>query len=223
MKNKNFIFICLLFLNYQNAIAGWPDVIEPPQSQSKKMVKEMYVNGVPVSVKFFNSRLSPERVVSFYRNRWADNFAESDSGPWQQISQLTNKYFITVQVKDGNDRGTQGRINITKLTKNKRKVGKDIPMMLQSTILSEVVTKDELTISTMILLFNEYSVDENIQFYKNYFSKDNWVSIIDKSRPDIGSTQVYKNETDELSVTIKSVAGISTVVLNKVVKRGWFN
>lgn len=224
MNIKTLIYFSLLSLHYQNALAGWPQVPEPPQSKLSKLADEVYVNGVPMSITHFNSYLSSRQVLSYYRTRWSDNFAESDSKQWQQISQFKNEYLITVQVQDNSSNGSHGRINISKVSRQKqKKLGKGVPMMADSIVLNEVITKDKLNTSTMLLLINKSSVEENVGFYKTYFDENDWRKIIDKNTLKQGAALVYKNETDELSVTVKKINGMSSVVLNKVVKRGWFN
>jgi len=222
MNRKSSLFIVIFFYS-QLVFAFWPNVSAPPQSNEIELADEIYVNGVALRIRSFTSRLSPREVLSFYRNKWNDNFAESVSGPWQQISRIEDKYFITVQVQDNGYSGSQGRISISEAPKKKPEVGKDIPMMNGTQILNEVITKDKYSISTVILLLNTFSAEDNLKFYEELFKQTGWKTVLNKNLEEKGISLVFKKESDEITITVNVIPEGTSILMNKVEKRNWFN
>ena len=217
-------FMVFLFLSYSSLVlAFWPNVALPPQSSRQEVAKDLRVNGLDMQLINFTSRLSERQVINYYRNKWANKYAESESGPWQQISQMRDNYFITVQVQENEFAGSTGRISILSRPKKVPEVGKNIPMMDSSKILNEVISKDKLTTSTVVLLSNSYSADDNAEFYKKYYSQIGWKIMMNQNMQERGISLVFKKDAMEKLITIKNVTGGSTVVMNKVKQRGWFN
>ena len=162
IKIISYAFVYLFYSGMANAF--WPNVPAPPQSKESKVADEVIRNGIANRISLFNSRLLARQVLSFYRNKWADKYSESESGPWQQISRLDGKYFINIQVQDELS-GSKGRITITELPKKLPKIGVGISMMNNSSILNEVITKDSDKVSTVTLLMNRHTVEANKMFY----------------------------------------------------------
>ena len=223
MKIKTWLTVFLFFSCSSILLASWPNIALPPQSIKQEVIKELRVNGLDMQLINFKSRLSERQVINYYKNKWANKFAESESEGWQQISQMQDKYFITVQVQGNDFSGAIGRISILSRPNKVPVVGKNIPMMESSRVLNEVVSKDKLTISKVVLLSNSYSADDNAAFYENYYSKFGWKTMMNQNMQEHGISMVFKKEKIETLITIKNVAGGSTIVMNKVEQRGWFN
>lgn len=226
MKLNTLILGVTCFLYSHLAFAFfWPNIPPPPQSTHSEMADEIIVNNVEMRITNFESRLSTRKVLAFYRNKWPDNFAESQSGEWQQISHGLNKYFINVQVKDAGYSGSMGRINISKVPDGPTKKMASVLMMQGSKIASQIVTKDKLTTSTMVLLTNFNSIDDNAEFYQTNYSQTGWKTIFQKDlqHKNSGVSLVFSKGSDETTITIKKMANASTIILNQVEKRSWFN
>ena len=222
MNHKYLLFIAIFFYS-QLVFAFWPNVPAPPQSDEIELADEIYVNGVALRIRHFTSLLSTREVLSFYRNKWKDKFAESVSGPWQQISRIDEKYFITVQVQDKGYSGSEGRISISEVPKNKPEVGKNIPMMNGTQVLNEVITKDKYNISTVILLLNSFTAEDNMKFYEELYSQTGWKTVMRKDLQEQGISLVFKKERDEVTITVNKIPEGTSVLMNKVEKINWFN
>lgn len=222
MNRKYLLFVIICFYS-QLVFAFWPNVSSPPQSDEIELADEIYVNGVALRIRHFTSRLSTREVLSFYRNKWKDKFAESVSGPWQQISRIDEKYFITVQVQDKGYSGSQGRISVSEAPKKKPIVGKDVPMMNGTKILNEVITKDKYTISTVILLLNNFTIEDNMTFYKELYTQTGWKIVMSKDLQEQGISLVFKRERDEVTITVNKISEGTSILMSKVEKRSWFN
>ncbi len=225
---KKLIMVVLLSISYASVANAWPKVMYPPQTGLKTaLADEMYVNGVPMQVHLFKTRLSVEQVLRFYRNRWADDFAESEYEQWQQISHYKGSYFITVQVKNADviDNGfeTLGRLNISSFDEHKKKKPVDFPMLADSKIINDIETLDKDKKGRTLLFLNRQSLDDNIAYYKSHFTKNNWTQVMGKRVGDTGHVSVFKKNQDEVTINIRSIAGGSSVLVNEVLEKNWFN
>lgn len=221
--NRKHGFFILLFFYSQWVFAFWPNVPTPPQSDETDLADEIYVNGIAERIRNFNSRLSARQVLSFYRNKWNDKFAESTSGPWQQISRMNDKYFITVQVQDKGFSGSQGKIIIAESPTNKKEVGKNISMMNGTKMLNEVITKDQYYVSTVVLLMNNFTPEENMEFYEQQYTQTDWKTVLKKNLQEQGISLAFKKENDDVTITINRTSAGTSILINKVNARSWFN
>lgn len=224
VKIKYYAFSFLLVLYSGVACAFWPNVPVPPQSTEQPLADAFIHNGIENRITQFNSRLLVREVLSFYRNKWSDKFSESVSEPWQQISRLEGKYFINVQVQQGIS-GSNGRITVTALPNKMPKVGVGTEMMTDTKILKEVITKDKNSISTVTLLMNRHTVEDNKTFYITRYTQTGWKMLMNKdmTQYQAGISLIFKKDADEINITINKVENMTTCLLNSVEKRNWFN
>ena len=215
--------VMVLVLMSQMALAGWPNVSEPPRSTLRPVAEELYINGVETRLSEFESKLSARQVLNYYRNHWDNRYAESDYGPWQQISRLQGAYFITIQVQDNEMAGSKGRISIMNTSVPKRRVGSDVPLMNQSRVMNEVISKDKLSFSTIVLAVNPFAVEDNVEFYQQYFQQAGWKKTMDQFKQEKGATLVFNRDKLETTITITRIQGGSSVLINQVEQRSWFN
>ena len=220
---KTSIWVAGFMLISKLVMAGWPTVPEPPQSTLSPVAEELFINGVENRLSQFESRLSARQVLNFYRNRWADGFAESDSGPWQQISRLQGDYFTTIQVQDNEMSGSKGRISVMKMIPPKRQIGSDVPLMNQSRVVNEVISKDKLSFSIMVLAVNPFAIEDNLEFYQQHFEKLGWKKTMHQDMQEKGTTLVFSRDKLETTITITQIQGGSTVLINQVEQRSWYN
>ena len=83
-----------------------------PKAKVQWVAPYMLYNGVPMSVKRFDSEQNPADILAFYRQAWASNSAgapvENTAASWQTISVLSGKCFFTVQVQAAGRSGSTG-------------------------------------------------------------------------------------------------------------------
>lgn len=204
--------------------ASWPKVPAPPYAEVDSLVDEMTHNGVPMQVRLFKAPKSVDEVLAYYRGRWSDGFVENISGPWQQISRLQDDYFITVQVQGVDQFSSYGRISVLqKPADNTPSPGADYPMPDGSKVFQDTVTKDVRTTARTLLIANTGDVFSNSEFYRQYFSAQGWHNVLDKDVGAKGHMLVFRQNQDEVTVSVQRESAGVNILINDVKKNGWFN
>lgn len=93
-----------------------PDVPAPPLADTWWISKSMRMNGLPMTLKNFRSKLSPEDVCEYYR-RNARVHSNSEilrrrRGPWSMLSIKSQHDLITIQVRP-TPLGSEGTITVS--------------------------------------------------------------------------------------------------------------
>jgi len=93
-----------------------PDLAAPPQGEAHWIARSMRMNGLPMTLKAFDSRLSPDAVLSYYeaeaRLTGVQQTRRTVNSPWQVLMLRSRKHFITVHVREVNH-GSEGTILVS--------------------------------------------------------------------------------------------------------------
>lgn len=96
--------------------AALPDVPAPPQGEVQWVARSMRMNGLPMTLKTFQSRLDPEHVLNHYESiagRWGRNeYRRSTVNGNRLLSIRSARYHITVEAR-GTVRGCEGTITVS--------------------------------------------------------------------------------------------------------------
>lgn len=103
--------------------AALPDVSAPPQGHVEWIARSMRLNGVPMTLKTFESTLTASAVFDFYQreaSRWGRNeYRRSVTAHAQLLSIRSDRYLVTVEALDG-VRGCEGTITVSGLPERYR-------------------------------------------------------------------------------------------------------
>lgn len=207
---------------------GWPKVILPPQTDFiQPLADEMFISGVPTKITNFKTRLSVRQVLNYYRNRWATDFSENEFGSWQQISRFNEKYFITIQVKDAEDIKnsfiTTGRLNISNVDETAIKKAKVFPMLEGSQLINDIQTRDKNKVARTLLFLNHYSSSENAEYYQKFYQEREWSKVMARQIEINKYMFVFKKDEDEVTIAVDPQEVGSSVLINEVKKKLFFN
>ena len=96
--------------------AALPDLTSPPQGDAHWIARSMRMNGLPMTLKAFQSRLEPDAVLAHYQSqlqsRSHHEARRSTNAPWQVLMLKSSDYFITVHARAVN-RGSEGTILVS--------------------------------------------------------------------------------------------------------------
>ena len=206
-------------------MAGWPHVALPPHAESKPLADEIVQNGVPMRVLLFAVPMSADKVLDYYRNRWADKYSESEYEAWQQISRMQGKYFITVQVQAINHYRSHGRITISRGIKpaTAAEPGSGIPLPAQTDVIQDTMMRDRRNRTRTVLASNHNDVMNNAGFYRRHYQAAGWQTVMDRDLMPRGYALVFRKQQDEITVLVQAFPGGSSIMLNEVRKNGVFN
>jgi hypothetical protein len=190
-----------------------------PKAKMQWVAPYMIYNGVPMSVKRFDSEQTPNDILTFYRQLWANaNPAlapqEYMTGPWQTIAVMRGKCFYTVQVQSAG-KGSTGMVSASQALDKPIASAKPIPMMYGSNVINDIQHVDDGKNARTVLLSNGFSMDANADFYRKSFADQGWkllsgAQVPTKKGP--GITMVMKRDLAEVNLVITR-SGQSTMVL----------
>lgn len=85
------------------ATEALPDLGAPPQGAAQWIAKSMRMNGLPMTLKVFESRLTPDAVLSHYewfvKAKGTHESRRMTNAPWQVLLLKSADHFITVHAR----------------------------------------------------------------------------------------------------------------------------
>lgn len=204
-----------------------PAFPEPDNVRLEWVAPYMLYNGVPMSVKRFDSERKPSEILAFYRRAWAGSAAgpaavEYNVEPWQNIAVARGKCFYTVQVQAAG-RGSTGLLSVTEAIDKPRIVEADkvLPMMSGSTIINDIEHRDDGKHARTLVLKNGFSAESNADFYRRSLGDQGWSTISSyqmNTSKGPGITLVMKRGLAEASLVITRRGRDTTILANLVDK-----
>jgi hypothetical protein len=205
-----------------------PAFPEPKPASLQWVSPYMVYNGVPMSIKRFDSEQKPEQILAFYRQAWKTGPAgsaplEYTVDPWQTIASARGKCFFTVQVQAAGRSGSTGLLSATQAPDQPRVIDSDkaLPMMSGSTVINDIEHHDDGKNARTLLLTNTFSAESNADFYRQTLIDQGWrpvssYQMTTKSGP--GITLIMKRGVAETSLVITRNGGNTAVLANMVDK-----
>ncbi len=202
-----------------------PEFPTPHVGRLQWVAEHMRMNGIPMQIKELTTEQTPQEVLAFYKRRWGDMppyFHEYEVGGMPAIATLRNGCFYTVQVQpDG--RGAKALLGVS--TKpdggSPKPPGTGFPNMAGSKVVNDVDHYDTGKTGRTILLFNSYSPDANLNFYRRVLADEGWSGVIDRTvsgAKGISYVLVMKRGYHEANVTISPGKGGTSVLATLVDK-----
>jgi hypothetical protein len=98
------------------ATEALPSLGAPPQGSAQWVAKSMRMNGLPMTLKIFESRLTPDSVLahyeSFVKTNGSHESRRTTNAPWQVLMLKSEDHFITVHARPV-ARGSEGTILVS--------------------------------------------------------------------------------------------------------------
>ncbi|MDY6944317.1 MAG: hypothetical protein SXG53_01245 [Pseudomonadota bacterium] len=96
--------------------AALPELGAPPQGTAQWLASSMRMNGLPMTLKAFESRLSPQAVLAHYESQLKSSGSHETrryrKAPWQTLMFRSHDHFITVHARSVNS-GSEGTILVS--------------------------------------------------------------------------------------------------------------
>lgn len=214
--------------------AARTDFPPPPDAKTVWVASSTVWNGIPMSVRRFDTPEPVDAVVEFYRREWergdgdTPGYREADQPPWTIVSRVERGRLMTVQARPDGRGGATGYLATSDLpelleegTFPEGGPG-SFPSMRGSEVRDRLVTDDPGKRGETLLISNDYSVGANATFYRGHYEGLGWHK---RSDSDAGRWHVlsFAKGNREHNLVIQSAAkGSGTeVVVNTVRKEAW--
>jgi hypothetical protein len=207
------------------------DEIDCPQFPEPKAAVQwvapyMLYNGVPMSIRRFDSEQKPAEILAFYRQAWGGGApstlpVENIVEPWQTIAVARGKCFFTVQVQAAGPSGSTGLLSVTSTAKGPRVIAADkvLPMMTGSKVLNDIEHRDDGKTARTLLLSNSFSPESNADFYRRTLADQGWKPVSSyqmQTKRGPGITLTMKRGLAETSLVFSRSGSQTTVLANMV-------
>jgi hypothetical protein len=210
-----------------HAVPDWPELEAPPKAHVEWVGQDMKLNGVPVQVRKFDSALDPAEILTFYRARWGTQrekkSVENQRGPWHIIGRAHGPYYLTVQVKQKPNAGSEGMLSVSMLTSNIKPeiAAGDLPIPGATQVMSVLDSNDPGKLSKQVTLANGDTVESNTRFYEAALKSNGWdkqALVQSKAREQVGTYNVFqkKNQELHLAITKPPQSPVTVIVANTV-------
>lgn len=197
----------------------------PPWLNRTEVAAEMINHGRLCRIVHFTTRRGVDKVVAFYRNKWAgtgpnSGCREAGIPPWRILSRLEGRWLLTVQVRPLKDGGSGGYLVETDLKKKRKSfVRIAIPTMQQSRIINDISTRDPGRKARTLLIVNQHTVQANTLFYRDYFNSQGWEPLVDQQEEQ-GQILGYRHGDTEARLAITPAGTATTRVVMNIVING---
>lgn len=179
------VLLILLVLPANAERITLPDLAAPPQGSTQWIARSMRLNGLPMSLKAFESRLSPGAVLAHYeselKSSGSHEACRSANSPWQVLMLRSREHFITVQARAASA-GSEGTILVSPaLDPAKLELRTDFPRPSTVRIVNLQQYDDSGMQSEHISLYSERAPYIEAQAFSQLLITNGW-NIID-TRP----------------------------------------
>lgn len=159
-----------------------PDLGAPPQGGAQWIAKSMRMNGLPMTLKVFESRLTPDAVLSHYeslvKTKGTHDARRSTNTPWQVLMLRSADTFITVHAR-AVAHGSEGTILVSPtLDTTLLKMRSDFPRPPSARIVNLQQYDDDGVQSEHISLSSNRSTFSELQDFSQLLIGEGW-SVID--------------------------------------------
>lgn len=209
------VLITLLVGVQATADCDFSDFPTMAEMKVSALMSDAQYNNRPMMVRSFSAGTSIDSVVGFYRRQWDDRYAESQFGPWQQISTLESDCFFTVQYA-GAGEGAFGRLLISMVPESESNVELGVGVIKpgDALVVSDLLTDDGPKAGRVTVITSEQSVSELVNFYRTEMAMDSW-SLEQSFSEGGGSVLVFRKGVDESNIVIMPAGDASQILINE--------
>lgn len=158
------------------AALAQPDVPIPPNTQTVQVAKRIIYNGLDMHAKMFQSKLTQQQMVDFYKQQWGKQASVNSLQASKIVGHLEGENFITVQVTpDG--AGSKGTIGVVKLPPQdapRPQLGKGLPQPFGAKVVNDIGYPDDRTPARTVLMIDKLSPDQNESWFRSHLIANGW-------------------------------------------------
>ncbi|MCU7841057.1 MAG: hypothetical protein KZQ94_16965 [Candidatus Thiodiazotropha sp. (ex Troendleina suluensis)] len=204
------------------------DVKDPPGARVT-YVGDVIQNGLPMQMKQFSADYTMAELLGFYKQRWSDAahsqenipaYIEKKVGEWQILSKVDESSSVVVQVKIANDGvSSEGYISVTDLSKKKETNQwlSNFPRPRDSQLISSTESVDKGRSATTLIIVNNFSVDENSEYYRSNMDALGWNYQRGGVKNNISMLHFFKDR-QQCEITVTEADDGKTVIFANLIE-----
>lgn len=163
------------------AEAALPELAAPPQGSAQWLARSMRMNGLPMTLKAFESRLSPDAVLTHYESELRSSGSHESrrlmKAPWHVLMLRSRDHFITVHARAVSG-GSEGTILVSPALEPARlRLSSDFPRPPSTHIVNLQQYDDAGMQSEHISLSSDRSPFVEAQAFSQLLIRDGWTMI----------------------------------------------
>lgn len=176
-------------------------------------------NGRVMGINGFHADVGPGDIIEFYHERWRDEFADSEWGPWYQVAHINDECMMMVQVAASEDGRSVGRLSILNPPRGnvggKPQLPADIPALPGTVTVMDMANQDDFKLGRSWLITNSGTVADNYQFYLAEYRRKGWAEQMSQTRSD-AAVLVFRRDLDEVNIIIQQGQSQTKVWITRV-------
>lgn len=239
LKEINLILLILIsgVANAQvftKSATPWPEFPSPPKSKVEWVSNDMKVNGIPMKVLTFNSKVSKNEVIAYYQSLW-DKYDPSlgipieakakyaivnEVGPDTVVGKMVGPFYLTVKIKNGPNSTSTGTMTTSLILGNKSELNtKDITAPSNAKALSVVESADLGKVSKQVLFVSIDSISSIKNFYTSSLPQQGWLLLDSHGNGKLlngqaGFALIFSKKNQQLDIIIGTDSIKNATVIN---------
>lgn len=197
---------------------SWPSVPMPDGAQRQTVSTDMVHNGQPMQAWRYDSTLSPDQLVGFYRRQWGgDKVTVTNLGHKRIIAHHRGKFFITVEVSGGAS-GSQAQVGVLELLRSDpaQPPGHGFPAPGGSRVITDTRFLDNP--GRTVSLESDLSAPQAWEWYRARLQQQGWTQE-GNDRCSVLANQCaasYSRGSEAMSLTFERTPGHTAIVANQL-------
>jgi len=218
MKNWSVLCLMLAYSIIVDANCDFDDFPIMDEMNLQDVMGDANYNNRPMMVQnFIADDASYHDVVDYYHKVWDELYDDTAFGMWHQITTMTDKCLMTVQVAaQNNSTPSVGRLIISNppTVNETESVGADVLSPPESVVVSDLATNDGPKKGRVTMLSTAESTSDVANFYLNEMQNKGW-SIDRKFNEGESRVLVFRKGLDSSNILIIPAGDMTQVLINE--------
>lgn len=178
--------------SFTKSATPWPEFPEPPKSKVEWISNDMRVNGFPMKILHFNSKVGKAEILAYYQAHWdipdkslglpaaakVKGAVISQVGKDTVIGKIHGPFYMSVKVKDKGLSGSQGTMTTSMILGVTADINpKGIPAPSDAKAISVIESADFGKQSKQVLFVSRNSVSSIKSFYQLSLPASGWTLL----------------------------------------------
>lgn len=148
----------------------------PPHTQTAPVAKRIIYNGLEMHARVFQSKLTQQQMVDFYKQQWGKKVAINSLQSSKIVGYLDGDDYVTVQVTpDGaGSKGTIGVVTLPPKDAPRPQLGKGLPQPFGTKVVNDISYPDDRTPARTVLMIDKLSPDQNGSWFRSRLIANGW-------------------------------------------------